>query len=327
MKLIFGFAMLLPGFLFAQKTAQDFGYRHLQFKYDSDLVDVLIASKKGDEEKPKPLFLFCQGSLPVPLIVYDDAGAAGLFPFAEETLTEKFHLVIISKPGIPVTAHVNDLNPDFTYAGSSESFPEEYLQRNFLDYYVDRNTFILKSLQKNNWVNKHQVVVAGHSEGATIAAKLALKNKTVTHLIFASGNPMGRIMSMIERSRKFENDTTQLAESDFEYWDYLLTQQNKKDSTDYYAQTDYSFSLPPFDYLSQLKIPVLIAYGSVDYSAPFNDYFRVWCMHHRKTNFSFACYTGLEHNFFGVAENGQPDYNQFNWNKVAADWSSWLEKK
>jgi dienelactone hydrolase len=310
----------------AQKTATDFGYRQLQMTFEKDTVNVLIASKKGEDEKPKPLFLFCQGSLPVPLIVYDDNGAAGIVPFSEEALTEKFHLVVIGKPGIPVTAHTSQLNPDFTFADEIGNFPEAYLRNNYLDYYVQRNTFVIKTLQKNNWVQKDILVAAGHSEGATVAAKLALDNKAVTHLIFSSGNPMGRILSMIERSSKFENDSTQMAESDFDYWNYLLTQNEQKDSVDYYAQTDYSFSIPPMEYLKKLKIPVLVSYGSVDYSTPFNDYFRVWCMQNQKSNVAFQCYIGLEHNFFGTHENGKPDYNQFNWNKVAQDWFAWLEK-
>ncbi len=306
------------------KSPTDFGYRQLQLSCKSDLVDVIIASKNGEEEKPKPLFLFCQGSLPMPAIVYDETEATSPFPFSTDLITEKFHLVYICKPGIPAIAKASEVKPDFTYVDSTGNFPTNYLQRNYLDYYADRNTEIIKQLQKMNWVSKNQVVVAGHSEGATIAAKLALKNKSVTHLIFASGNPMGRIMSMIERSRKFENDSTNLAENDFSYWEYLLDENEKKDSIDPYAKTDYSFSIPPMDYLKKLKIPVLITYGSIDYSTAFNDYFRVWCAQNKKSNIEFKSYVGLEHNYFGTDSNGKADYNQFNWDKVATDWYDWI---
>lgn len=309
---------------FAQKSPTDFGYRHLQLNYKSDLVDILIASKKGEEEKPKPIFLFCQGSLPVPGIVYDEAGASSPFPFSSDLISQKFHLVYISKPGIPPIAKASELRPDYTFTDSTGNFPTYYLQRNYLDYYVNRNTEIIKQLQKMEWVSTDKLVVAGHSEGATIAAKLALENKSVTHLIFASGNPMGRIMSMIGRSRKHENDSTHLAENDFGYWEYLLTENEKNDSIDWYAKTDYSFSIPPMDYLKKLKIPILISYGTIDYSAPFNDYFRVWCLQNNKSNINFKSYVGLEHNYFGTDSNGNADYNQFNWDKVATDWYNWI---
>lgn len=306
------------------KSPTDYGYRHLELTYKSELVDVIVASKKSEEEKPKPLFLFCQGSLPVPAIVYDETGATSPFPFSSDLISEKFHLIYISKPGIPVIAKASELKPDYTYVDSTGNFPSYYLQRNYLDYYVDRNTEIIKQLQKMNWVSKNQLIVAGHSEGATIAAKLALENKSVTHLIFASGNPMGRIMSMIERSRMYENDSSNLAENDFGYWEYLLNENEKKDSIDPYAKTDYSFSIPAMDYLKKLKIPVLITYGSIDYSTSFNDYFRVWCAQNKKSNIEFKSYVGLEHNYFGTDSEGKADYNQFNWDKVATDWYNWI---
>lgn len=323
-KFVLIFSFFLSATSFTQKSPTDFGYRHLQLNYKSDLVDVLIASKKGEEEKTKPVFLFCQGSLPVPGIVYDETGASSPFPFSTDLISQKFHLVYISKPGIPVMAKASELKPDYTYTDSTGNFTAYYLQRNYLDYYVNRNTEIIKQLQKLSWVSKDQLVVAGHSEGATIAAKLSLENKSVTHLIFASGNPMGRIMSMIERSRKYENDSTNLAENDFGYWEYLLLENEKKDSIDWYAKTDYSFSIPPMEYLKKLKIPVLVTYGSIDYSTAFNDYFRVWCAQNKKTNIAFKAYVGLEHNYFGTDSNGKADYSQFNWSKVAEDWYDWI---
>ena len=72
------------------KTAKDYGYTHLQFDYQSDKVDILIKSKKGEENKRKPLFFFCQGSLPKPLIKYDEKGAYGVFSFNPDSLTIKY---------------------------------------------------------------------------------------------------------------------------------------------------------------------------------------------------------------------------------------------
>ena len=46
---------------------------------------------------------------------------------------------------------------------------------------------------EKKWVAKSKLVLAGHSEGSTIAAKLATKNNKVTHLIYSGGNPNGRV--------------------------------------------------------------------------------------------------------------------------------------
>ena len=44
------------------KTPEDFGFRHIVYKYKTDNVDILIKSKKGEEDRKKPLFFFCQGN-------------------------------------------------------------------------------------------------------------------------------------------------------------------------------------------------------------------------------------------------------------------------
>ncbi len=95
--------------LFGQnKRPEDYGCTHLQTIYKGDTIDILIKSKKGEEQKKKPLFLFCQGSLPIPLIIkYDDNGKQGIynvFVFNPDSLSNYYHLAIISKPYIPLVA-------------------------------------------------------------------------------------------------------------------------------------------------------------------------------------------------------------------------------
>jgi hypothetical protein len=96
-KLSYIFTLLTFYSAFGQiKTAQDFGFRHIVFKYQNENVDILIKSKKGEENIPKPLFFFCQGSLPIPLIIYQDKNVYGTFPFNPDSLSNKYHLVIAS---------------------------------------------------------------------------------------------------------------------------------------------------------------------------------------------------------------------------------------
>ena len=82
--LIYIFSLLTFYSAFGQtKTAQDFGFRHIVFNYKNESVDILVKSKKGEENIPKPIFLFCQGSLPIPLIIYDGKESFGTFPFLD----------------------------------------------------------------------------------------------------------------------------------------------------------------------------------------------------------------------------------------------------
>lgn len=311
------------------KTPEEFGYRHIVLKYKSDNVDILIKSKKGEENDQKPLFFFCQGSLPQPLIKYHADDVYGVFPFNADSLSKKYHLIIVGKPYIPVVADYKTLSPSFNYVDSSGKFPKGYSDRNLLSYYVPRNIAVLKYLQKQKWVTTTKLVVAGHSEGSTVAAKMAANCKKITHLIYAGGNPMGRIMSMIGQSRADETDTdsTKFGEEEIKYWESVV--KNKSDMDDSQGDTDkatFEFSQPPLEYLGKLKIPVLVSYGTKDWSAPFNDFMRVNFIQQGKINFTFQSYVGTEHNFFPLTADNKPNYDIFNWDQVANDWLKWLNE-
>jgi len=313
---------------FAQiRIPQEFGFKHIVFKYKTDKVDVLIKSKKGEENIPKPIFFFCQGSLPIPLIKYHEKDVYGVFPFNPDSLSVKYHLVIVSKPCIPVIADYTTLSSSNNYIDSMGKFPKGYSDRNLLTYYVPRNIAVLKYLQKQKWVTTTQLVVAGHSEGSTVAAKMAADYKKITHLIYAGGNPMGRIMSIIEQGRENETDTdsTRFGEDEIKYWVEVV--KNKYNMDDAHGETHratFEFSKPPIMYLEKLKIPVLVSYGTKDWSAPFNDYMRVDFIRQEKNNFTFQPYVGTDHNFFPLTIDKKPNYDIFNWDKVANDWLKWL---
>ncbi len=139
---------------FSQKTPEDFGYKHLSFDYKKLKVDVLIQSKKGEENIQKPLFFWCQGSMPQPIIKYDENGLYGTFPFDVNDFLSDYHLVIIGKPGIPVISDVKNLKNNYQYLVGNDSVPRTYSDHNYLDYYVERNDFIIKKLLKEKWVSK-----------------------------------------------------------------------------------------------------------------------------------------------------------------------------
>jgi pimeloyl-ACP methyl ester carboxylesterase len=326
------FLLFLTVNLFGQnKSAEDYGFRHFQTFYKGDTVDVLIKSKNGDEQKKKPLFLFCQGSLPTPLIIYGDEGMYGVFPFNTDSLTEHYHIAIISKPFIPLISEAKSLSQNFTYTDKTGKFPEKYTERNLLSYYVNRNIEVIRFLQKQKWVSNKQLVVAGHSEGSSVAAKLALSFPGVTHLIYAGGNPMGRIMSIIEKDRAIETntDSTNYGEDDFIYWQNIVDGKNSMDASsgsDTYKAT-FEYSQPLINDLEKLKIPVMVCYGTKDWCAPFNDYLRADIIRKHLVNFTFKAYIGTEHNFFTLLPDGKINYEVYNWDKVADDWCKWLKEK
>jgi hypothetical protein len=330
-KFILLIVLILNIYCFGQnKTPEDYGYKHITHQYKNEVVDILIKTKAGEENIKKPIFLFCQGSLPQPLIKYDGDDIYGVFPFNPEIFTDKFHLVIISKPYIPIIADIKTLYNNSLYLENDGNFPQEYSKRNLLDYYVNRNISVLKYLQKQSWVSSSILVVAGHSEGSTVASKMAIKTRNITHLIYASGNPMGRIMSLISQNRANESfeESISLGEEEIKYWEDVV--KNKSDMNASKGDTNkatFEFSNPPILYLEKLKIPILVTYGTKDWSAPFNDFMRVDFIRKKKVNYTFQPYVGTEHNFFPLNKNNEPNYTIFNWDKVAEGWLNWINKK
>lgn len=319
--------------IFGQK-AEDFGFRHLQTIYKGDTVDILIKSKKGEEQIKKPIFLFCQGSLPVPLIItYNENGKTGIFRipvFNPDSLSKNYHIVIISKPYVPLISDKKFLTSELNFADSLGNFYSDYTKRNFLDYYVDRDIQVIKFLQKQNFITSSQLVVAGHSEGSAIAATIAFKFKNVTQLIYSAGSPLGKIMSVIGRARNEQlKDSSKTISGIFDYWTKTVADKDNNVSTQDTKKGNYQLSTPTIlEHLLQLKIPVLVTYGAKDYGAVAqNDYLRVMAIYKGKNNFTFKDYVGLDHNFFPLLQDGKPNYNIFNWDNVAEDWRFWLESK
>ena len=334
------FFLVLIHQVFSQhKSSEDFGFKHISINYNKENVDVLVLSKKGESSTPKPLFFFCQGSLPIPLIITDGETTYPTFPFETKSILEKYHLVIVGKPGIPIISDVKMLQADLSFLVSNSETtiteapkylpPKMYVKNNHLDFYVQRNLFVINFLLNQQFADKKTLVAAGHSQGARIAVEMALKSKNITHLIYASGNPCGQIMSMVSKSRQIENpmDSLTFAENDFNYYEAIIADSNKIESTDEDSyKSIYSFSKSSINDFPKLKIPTYVCYGSFDPITPFNDYLRAEMIRKRKTNFTFNCYLGLEHNYFGIKPTGEIDYDNFNWDKVANDWLNWLLK-
>jgi hypothetical protein len=183
----------------APHTPESFGYRRLVVMFERDSVQVLLMSKPGEEKVKKPLLLWELGSLPTPLVLYDERGAFPVFPFRPKKVLETCHLAIISKPGIPLTFDVTGQDPNVIFQRRPP--PAYYCARNYLDYYVRRDEVVLHYLKKQPWVDAAHVVIGGHSQGTSVVAHLAAVPGLVSRAVYLSGNPLGRLMSMLTQAR------------------------------------------------------------------------------------------------------------------------------
>ena len=308
------------------KTPADFGYRHLTMRYQRDTVDILVLSQKGEEMQRKPVLLFVQGSLPQPLIKIGEKGAYGVFPFATKEFLFDYHLVIISKPSVPLVAEVKALQPGFVYIDpKTGQMPKAYCQRDNLGYYVARNAAVLRYLTHQPWVDAQNISAMGHSAGSTIVARMARHPGPLRRVMYLSGNPLGRMLTIVSQARA-EADSAS-AESEFTYWQQVVAAPHATACTtgdSNLTTASFSEEQTPLQDLLHTRLPVLVGYGTRDWGATATDYLRLEASRADKTNFTFRAYPGLEHNFFGFTDN-KLDYDKFNWDRVAHDFFAWMK--
>lgn len=327
MRLIFLLLLLLAGPLAAPaqpKTPADFGYRHLTMRYQRDTVHILVLSKKGEEMRRKPVFLFVQGSLAKPVILYDDKGAFPMLPFEIDTLLTRYHFVEISKPNLPLAADTKTLTPNYEYLDpKTGQVPLAYCQRNYLGYYVARDATVLRYLARQPWVMVNDITAMGHSEGSNVVARLARKPGPLRRVVYLSGSPLGRMLTVVAGNRQDADSVG--AENNFAYWREVVAspKQNNCLGDTHLLVSSLSSTQTPLDDFRHSKIPVFVGYGTRDRSALLEDYMRLEMIRAGKTNLTFRAYPELEHNFMGYT-NGAPDQKKWNWDRVAHDFFAWM---
>lgn len=309
-----------------RRTPEAFGYRRLVVMFGRDSVQVLVQSPKGEEFSKKPLLLWVQGSMPRPLIMLDEGRPYGVFPFLTKETRPDCHLIVIGKPGIPLVADSKTLDANKSFIDkTTHTPPPYYCQRNYLAYYVRRNTAVLRYFKRQAWVDKTNVTVVGHSEGSTIAAHLAAVPGLVSRAIYLSGNPLGRMLSNLADARQEEATTgdTAAVPQMFRYWRDVAADPARLDCTPGDAnRTTFGFSAPPLRELLRARMPLFIGYGTRDKAVLSDDYLRLEAIRLHKTNFTFRDYPGREHNFFGF-KNGQLNYDDFYWDEVGREFLRW----
>lgn len=274
-----------------------------------------------DLNTPKPILLLCQGSLPVPMIMdYGDRGCMYtlLFHFYLDEIAKDYSIVQISMPHTPVTASVDSLNDQCAYVTNikdSHSFSRDYLRNNYMEKYVQRATSVISYIRKQKWGRRQKIVIAGFSQGAKVAVKIAVANgKYISALGFFGGNPLGRIDQSIREVRlsaQLGRITEQEAQNRitdiYKEWQYDIDNIEKPsvDGEDA-PRTTVSFSEPILKDLLDLKQPVYVAYGTHDAVSSYCDLLPIDFIRARKKNYKVVPCIGLDHSFYEEDKNGKP---------------------
>lgn len=319
-------------FVHAQKVIPGTSYTQFTLEAKNNPIDFVVA--ETNLSLKKPVLLFIQGSMPIPLFIEIPGQgilSAPLGNFDLETMKAHYHVVVISMPHTPVLVNVNQLNSRYCYlpdTSSKENISDQFVMSDYLENYIERATKVLKFLRKQKWVDNTRLTVAGHSQGSRIAAELTSRNSHITSVGLFGFSPLGRVEERVWLNYKEavkgtisweELDTLQQQQYDFQ-------KDISADQGDDIGLVSWkSFTGIGFERLSRIKTPLYIAYGTEDKCAFLNELIPVYFIRVGKTNYMVKRYPNLEHNYYPIV-NGQPDYENGKWVEVMNAFIEWSLK-
>lgn len=333
-------SIFLTSNFFAQKSQLLEGkYNHFSLHSSNDTIDFVVVDSLLQTKKP--LFLFCQGSLPYPIFFKEENSkepfffGGGLSNFDVKKIKQFFHVVVISMPKTPLYVGPKNLGAQQCYVPDTSNtyrLSTDFYQADQLDNYVKRANAVIKFLRKQDWVSKEKLVVAGHSQGSHIAVKLAQTNKHVTCLGLFGFDPFGRYEKVVRQIRKDAmqhkiswKEADSLMQEQYMFAEEVMNPQIRKDHPSTNAW--YSFANPSLDVLMKLTIPIYVANGTHDNSGELSDYLPLYFIRARKNNLTLKRYFDMEHNFFEVNEKQKVDYTKPHWKEVMNAFVEWTTLK
>jgi hypothetical protein len=176
-------------------TLDQLGFKHFTIN-DKSLGEINYYISSKDIDKPKPILLYLDGSGAFPLFQYTERGIGSSVVIDFRNLSNEYHIILISKPGVPFLDSVKMDTGIPIY-----KTPKTYKEKLSLDWRVNSAKLVLnKSIKKLNVANK-KVAVIGLSEGFQVGAKLASIDKNVSHLMLFVGNGLNQIYDFIIQNR------------------------------------------------------------------------------------------------------------------------------
>lgn len=308
----------------------------------TDTVNFITTDTTFNQKKP--IIIFLQGSLPIPTVIKYNANSKQLTftqltflaNFDYHNFVDKYNFVIISKPHVPVFAQVETLNSDFEFVPdlkSPKKYSSEYMNDNYLEMYVKRTRAVIDFLRKQKWVDKSNISLVGHSEGALVAISTYEQNpKQIKAVGFLSGSVDGAFSMGIVNERKEQilkkRSALETQTRIYGYWndweDYAkgIDKHNQgKAILKYWVSISRSFR----EDLIKMKKPLFLAYGTEDYPKCIGyDFLPLYFNIEGKQNFAIYPLIGCNHNFDELDSNGE-NTGKRHWTDVMNEYTKWLE--
>ena len=331
-KIFFLNLLIFNSILLCSQNSDSISHKTLHYEltnFDTK-IDLIIVSP--DTCKQKKILLFCQNEDPTPL--FFDFGddkifmyAGGIINFDYKKLTEKFHLLIISKPNIPLiynSTKIINTEQGIKYAVDKFKKDGEFLKNDNLENNVTRANLVLDFLSTKKWVDTSKIVIIGYSRGAEIAAEIAINRKNVSKLIllnpFSEESATSQILKIRQDAEKNKLTMEDAYKQIDEIYELYKTTNNQDIITKIPVVSYYgSYSFLFLENLINFNNPIYLGYGTDDVAAKICDIIPIYFIKNKKENLYLKRFVGLDHNF-------QPLNNDKNeWNDVIKDVLNWIE--
>ncbi len=295
--------------------------------YNNDSIRFVMS---GSPTSEKSIF-FIQGSMPNPLFRRIENEEYCFFnSMVSDTILKKYNFVIISKPGVPLIMEDN--------TNMSQNQMDIFSNCNDKNYYINSIKMVYEYIKKMYNIKQNTFFIIGHSQGYGIVSKYASKYpndfaKVVCMSSSIFNVPAIGINQIIENKKQGIYDADKavsLIDSVYQKVEYTKEAVKYKDNP-YYPlfRSDYSFySELNYEYLLQIKVPLLVVYGLEDVKSLDNSLLPILFKSKNKSNLEVFCYPYYDHNFMISHKDkaGGVVIDEFGWTNVMKDVLNWMEK-
>ncbi len=280
------------------EALEKYGFIQEQLVEKNDTITYYL---KHYKEKPSNLVVYIQGTDANPIFSYGKSNGKTVISrwFGDDykQLDTNYTYAIIPKPGMAGI-----------YNDAEIVVPKAFYEKNHLDYRVHQVDVAIKDIIQKHLQEPTKIIVYGHSEGATIAAPLALKNKSITHLGFWSGNVLNNFyeFSLFNRIESLQGNVSDSVAHQrnmeiLEWYGSVVENPNATEIDDFgYTNKRWSsYERAPIEYLLELAIPIYAQFASEDESTPIETAYLlpIQFMQKRKKNLTFEVCLGCNHSY------------------------------
>lgn len=244
-----------------------------------DRFEKVVLSRSGSPEltyyisktsSKKPIMLFIQGSGCTPVFVKTKPDGedhySTVFSVTTSSRDPRFSVMVVEKPGSPPLPPKN--------RGVATECPNEFNEYFSFDSWLKDLQTAYHHALKQPWVDDEGTLVIGSSEGATMAAALAEKNSSITHVALMSPSGSSQLFDFLaqqhlsqETDNKKQSNLQAIAKS---FQSILEDPKNTENFVLGHTNLRWSTFMPnsTSDLLLNSKARVYIVSGMGDQSTP-----------------------------------------------------------